>query len=676
MSLVDIKGDTDLSFTLAALYSFTRIANPAALKENLHRIFLKYNIQGNLIVATEGINGTIAGKSNELKQTIEAIEMDERFKNNLEIKYSQAECQPFYRMRLHIKPEIVTMGVPDVDPASHRGEYVEPEEWNRLIQQDDVMVIDTRNDYEVSIGTFHNAKNPSTKIFKEFPEYVAKNCDPGKDKKIAMFCTGGIRCEKASAYMKEKGFENVYHLKGGILKYLETVKEEDSLWKGECYVFDQRVSVKHNVQPGTYSQCRSCRMPLSQEDSQKNNPTFLEGIHCRFCVDSLTDKKRASLEERNRQIKLSAENKSNHLGLQMSDIKAKRSSKRKKLNHQTSGSLIVITRVHCQSATALVDVNKILIFVTQSVVFADKVLVLLGISAEHTIYYTDLMDTLRCKLPNDLHKVQIEIVTPWLGFTIPLNMGIRIALDGGFDYVLFQSLEVRSSPRDIRNLMSYFDDETLVVGPVLDGHDFQLLTTDSPAPTSSSCQYTSTATCGGPCQTISVPLRGRTCPWNTCAIWRLDKLGIVGFPLIGDGITTKKVSESSKASSQGELSVIAGGVEEVSAIAFAQMLNSQWSAKLVQVVAKPQTAVVSERSSSCRSNNSGSADDENESSITGAHCGGVHWNISDFDGDEERMAYHAKKMASKDSRPAAQMSVVGSAVPQGNVLHIHFPTKN
>jgi UPF0176 protein len=243
-------GDKNMEFTLAALYSFVRIESPCELESFLRSLFQTHNIQGNLIVANEGINGTIAGKSDDIRITIESIEKDSRFTNNLEIKFSKAHAQPFYRLRLHIKPEIVTMGVPDIDPVVHRGEYVEPEDWNALIQQDDVVLIDTRNDYEVGIGTFQNAKNPNMKTFKEFPEHITNNYDANKDKKIAMFCTGGIRCEKASAYMKEKGFENVYHLRGGILRYLETVKEEDSLWNGECYVFDQRVSVKHNVQPG------------------------------------------------------------------------------------------------------------------------------------------------------------------------------------------------------------------------------------------------------------------------------------------------------------------------------------------------------------------------------------------------------------------------------------------
>lgn len=240
-------------FTLAALYTFVRVESPEDLKCFLQDLFKTHGIMGNVIVAKEGINGTIAGKSADIKCVVAAIEEDVRFKNKLEMKYSQACDQPFYRMRLHVKPEIVTMGLPDIDPRLHRGEYVEPEDWNALIQQEDVVVIDTRNDYEVGIGTFENAQNPKTKTFKDFPDYVAHNFNPNRDKKIAMFCTGGIRCEKASAYMKEQGFEHVYHLKGGVLKYLEMVKEEDSLWKGECYVFDQRVSVTHNVQQGRQS---------------------------------------------------------------------------------------------------------------------------------------------------------------------------------------------------------------------------------------------------------------------------------------------------------------------------------------------------------------------------------------------------------------------------------------
>lgn len=242
-----------MKFTLAALYAFVRVDDPSELECSLRALLTKHVILGNLIVANEGINGTIAGKSEDIRITIAELEKDVRFAGSLEVKYSEAQCQPFYRLRLHIKPEIVTMGVQDIDPVVNRGQYVEPEDWNSLIQQEDVVLIDTRNDYEIGIGTFQNAVNPNTKTFKEFPEYISQNYDPQKDKKVAMFCTGGIRCEKASAYMREKGFEKVYHLKGGVLKYLETVKEENSLWKGECYVFDQRVSVKHNVQPGESS---------------------------------------------------------------------------------------------------------------------------------------------------------------------------------------------------------------------------------------------------------------------------------------------------------------------------------------------------------------------------------------------------------------------------------------
>lgn len=242
----------DMQFTLAAMYAFVRIDSPSELESFLSELFQKYKIQGNLIIATEGMNGTIAGHSEDITNTIHSIQQDLRFAHNLEIKFSKATTQPFYRMRLHIKPEIVTMGVPNTDPNLNKGEYVEAEDWNALIQQEDVILIDTRNDYEVGIGTFQNAHNPATKTFKEFPDYITNNYDPTKHKKVAMFCTGGIRCEKASAFMKEKGFENVYHLRGGVLKYLETVTEAESLWRGECYVFDQRVSVKHDVLPGEW----------------------------------------------------------------------------------------------------------------------------------------------------------------------------------------------------------------------------------------------------------------------------------------------------------------------------------------------------------------------------------------------------------------------------------------
>ena len=280
--------EVDACFTLAALYCFTRVLAPSSLQHRLHSLLHSLAVRGNLIVASEGINGTIAGRDAALREAVAVIEKEvcgsERVSEGvcaaLEIKYSHSTSQPFYRLRVQHKPEIVTMGVPSVrvsecvsegegtgngkgetgDPTSatpslthsQRGEYVAPEKWNELITRDDVLLIDTRNDYEVSLGSFRGAVNPHTHTFREFPDYVKQHCDPHSltHTKVAMYCTGGIRCEKASAYMKQCGFENVYHLKGGILKYLECVSEEESLWSGECYVFDQRVSVKHNVEPG------------------------------------------------------------------------------------------------------------------------------------------------------------------------------------------------------------------------------------------------------------------------------------------------------------------------------------------------------------------------------------------------------------------------------------------
>jgi UPF0176 protein len=205
-------------------------------------------------------------------------------------------------MKVLLKKEIVTLGLSDIDPNDRVGTYVSPEEWNALICDPDITVIDTRNDYEVSIGTFRGAQNPRTASFRQFPDYVRKHLDPSKHKKIAMFCTGGIRCEKASSFMLAQGFQEVYHLKGGILKYLEEVPEQESLWQGECFVFDQRVAVREGVAVGTHDMCLSCGHPISEAD--KTSPDYQQGISCPYCFDSLTEEKRAKQEARQRQIEL------------------------------------------------------------------------------------------------------------------------------------------------------------------------------------------------------------------------------------------------------------------------------------------------------------------------------------------------------------------------------------
>jgi len=264
-----------------------------------------------LLLAHEGINGTIAGKPEDIRAILAYLRQDPRLAD-LEHKESWADSHPFYRMKVKLKKEIVTMGVPEVDPNLVVGTYVKPEDWNAIISDPDVIVLDTRNDYEVHIGTFKGAVDPKTTTFREFPKYVAENLDKTKHKKVAMFCTGGIRCEKASSYMKQQGFEEVYHLQGGILKYLETVPKEQSLWEGDCFVFDQRVAVKHGLEVGDHDQCYACRMPLTKEEMQSEQ--YEAGISCPYCFDKLSAEKKESLRERQKQVKLARMRGQSHIG--------------------------------------------------------------------------------------------------------------------------------------------------------------------------------------------------------------------------------------------------------------------------------------------------------------------------------------------------------------------------
>eukprot|EP01038_Epipyxis_sp_PR26KG_P008929 gene8929-12042_t len=299
-------------YKVVALYKFVNIVDPNLLKEEIVNICQNNNIVGALIIANEGINGTIAGLTEGMNTLLSSFESDERF-IGMEIKTSEASIKPFYRMRVLVKPEIVTLGYPQLDCiTSRRGTYIEPKDWNDLINQPDVVIIDVRNDYEVQVGSFVGALNPSTNNFKEFPTYVENNLLIPKSTPIAMFCTGGIRCEKASSYMINLGFENVYNLKGGILKYLEDTPEENTKWQGECFVFDQRITVKHGLIEGTYSLCRCCRHPLSLEDIKDTH--YEEGISCVYCYNKVGEKKKNAAAERQRQILLSAKRNVEHLG--------------------------------------------------------------------------------------------------------------------------------------------------------------------------------------------------------------------------------------------------------------------------------------------------------------------------------------------------------------------------
>ena len=302
-------------YLTAALYKFVTLENYAALQAPIHKACEAHHIKGTILLAREGINGTIAGLPENIYKVLDFLRTEAAFEGKfatLEHKESFADEHPFYRMKVKLKKEIVTMGVPSVNPNNTVGTYVKPEDWNALISRQDVIVLDTRNDYEVHIGTFKGAVDPKTTTFREFPEYIAQNLDKTKHKKVAMFCTGGIRCEKASSYMLEQGFDEVYHLQGGILKYLETVPESESLWQGECFVFDQRVAVKHGLAEGDYDQCYACRMPLSPAELE--SPQYTAGISCPHCYNSLTEEKKKSLTERQKQVILAKERGEQHIG--------------------------------------------------------------------------------------------------------------------------------------------------------------------------------------------------------------------------------------------------------------------------------------------------------------------------------------------------------------------------
>jgi len=301
-----------MTYCVAALYHFTRLRDFEKLKEPLLSLCQMLDIKGTILLAYEGINGTVAGTDTAITQMLEFLRADPRLKG-LEHKESRADDMPFYRMKVRLKKEIVTMGVEGVDPNDTVGTYVDPQDWNALISDPDVILIDTRNDYEVEIGTFEGAVNPDTETFREFPKWVEDNAASIKlKKKVAMFCTGGIRCEKASSYMKTQGYDEVYHLKGGILKYLETVKEENSLWNGDCFVFDQRVAVGHGLAESDYDQCYACRYPITEAD--KDHPLYVKGVSCHRCHNRMSEDQRARFAERQKQIELAKKRGETHIG--------------------------------------------------------------------------------------------------------------------------------------------------------------------------------------------------------------------------------------------------------------------------------------------------------------------------------------------------------------------------
>lgn len=296
---------------VAALYKFVALDDYHALREPLLDACLAAGTRGTLLLAPEGINGTIAGSRAAVYEVLDYLRRDPRFAD-LEHKEAQDDHVPFYRMKVKLKKEIVTMGVAGVDPNVRVGSYVSAQDWNALLNDPDVLLIDTRNDYECDIGSFRGAVDPRTANFREFPAYVRANLDPGVHRKIAMFCTGGIRCEKASAFMLNEGFEEVYHLRGGILKYLEEVPPAQSLWEGECFVFDNRVSVDHKLEKGRYDQCYGCRHPITAADKQSGQ--YELGVCCPHCFGSLTADQVLRFRERQKQVELAAGRGEAHVG--------------------------------------------------------------------------------------------------------------------------------------------------------------------------------------------------------------------------------------------------------------------------------------------------------------------------------------------------------------------------
>jgi UPF0176 protein len=297
---------------VAAFYRFIDVDNPAAFRDALAQVCEQRGLLGTVLVAQEGVNGTLAGDEDAIRETLSYIESELALETPLSARWTDASAAPFRRMRVRLKKEIVTLGRDDIRPQENVGEYVKPEDWNALIEDPDVLVIDTRNRYEYEVGTFPRAVDPETDSFREFPAYAESLADEDRKRPLAMFCTGGIRCEKATALMLELGFENVYHLEGGILNYLESVPKEDNRWQGECFVFDTRVAVDRDRAEGGYVQCHACRRPLSSEDLLSKN--YREGVSCPKCIGDLEPERAERLEERRKQVALARERGDSHIG--------------------------------------------------------------------------------------------------------------------------------------------------------------------------------------------------------------------------------------------------------------------------------------------------------------------------------------------------------------------------
>lgn len=296
---------------ISAMYKFVSLPDYEAIQQPLKDFMKANNILGTLLLAHEGINGTVSGCQTAIDALYQWLGNYPGL-DNIVHKESYHHQQPFNRTKVKLKKEIVTMGVENIDPNHVVGTYIDPQDWNKLISDPDVVVVDTRNDYEYEIGTFKGALNPNTQTFREFPQYTQENLDPEKHKKVAMFCTGGIRCEKSTAYLKQQGFDEVYHLKGGILKYLEEVPKENSLWEGDCFVFDERVAVDHDLQKSKFDQCHACRYPITEEDKQSE--FYQQGVSCPRCHHLLTDKQKQRFAEREKQSQLAKLRGEQHIG--------------------------------------------------------------------------------------------------------------------------------------------------------------------------------------------------------------------------------------------------------------------------------------------------------------------------------------------------------------------------
>ena len=296
---------------VCALYKFVRLPRYEMLREPLLELMLTLRVRGTVLLASEGINGTIAGSRQGIDQVLEWLRSQPEF-SELDCKESHSAELSFKRSRVKLKKEIVTMGVEGIDPQYAAGTYVEAQHWNELISDPEVLLVDTRNDYECEVGTFDGAVNPQTGSFREFPAYARKHLDKSRHTKVAMFCTGGIRCEKSTAYLREQGFDEVYHLKGGILKYLEQVPESESLWRGECFVFDDRVTVNHQLEQGSYDQCHGCRRPITDEDKQSEH--YIAGAQCPKCCDEITEDQKERFLEREKQMRLAHQRGEPHIG--------------------------------------------------------------------------------------------------------------------------------------------------------------------------------------------------------------------------------------------------------------------------------------------------------------------------------------------------------------------------